>query len=133
MKILQVLPRIYLNMEQLEETISFYEQLFDEKCRMRFKYPEVGLELAQVGSVLLLAGSEAALEPFKATKATFLVDSLIEYKEKLVKSGAAILREQKQVPTGMNMLARHPDGTLVEYVQHTTEKVFAVNISDDQN
>ena len=30
-------------------------------CRVRFTYPEASLELAQVGPLLLIAGSEAAL------------------------------------------------------------------------
>ena len=122
MKIVGVLVRIYLPLDQLEESITFYEQLFAERSRLHFKYPETGLELAQIGSVLLIAGSDAALAPFKATQATFLVDSLSEYKEALLKSGASILREPKQVPTGMNMLAKHRDGTIVEYVQHAQEK-----------
>lgn len=132
MKIVAVLPRIYLSMEQLEASVTFYEQLFGERSHVRFTYPEAGLELAQVGSLLLIAGSEAALDPFKATKATFLVDSLSEWKEALLKSGATILKEPKQVPTGMNMLAKHPDGTLVEYVQQVKEQVDAVNLTRDE-
>ena len=32
--------------------------------------------------------------------------------------GAAIVEPPKPVPTGSNMRVRHPDGTLVEYVEH---------------
>lgn len=129
MNILNVLVRIYLRTEQLEETIAFYEALLGEKSHVRFKYPEAGLELAQVGSLLLIAGSETALEPFRATTATFLVDSLEEYRQALLTGGATILREPQQVPTGHNMLVRHPDGTRVEYVEHTAEQVKAANIA----
>jgi predicted enzyme related to lactoylglutathione lyase len=132
MKILQVLSRTYLSREQLEASVNFYGSLFGERSRVRFTYPEVGLELAQVGSLLLIAGSAAALEPFKATQATFLVDSLSEWKDFLLKSGATLLREPKQVPTGMNMLAKHPDGTRIEYVQHVKEQVDAVNLTRDE-
>src|SRR5436305_482111 len=117
MKILQVLTRIYMSREQLEASVTFYESLFGERSRVRFTYPEVGLELAQVSSLLLIAGSDPALEPFKATQATFLVDSLVEWQDFLLRSGATLLKEPKQVPTGMNMLAKHPDGTRIEYVQ----------------
>ena len=129
MKILQVLTRIYLNREQLEASVTFYESLFKERSRVRFAYPEAGLELVQVGSFLLIAGEAAALEPFKATQATFLVDSLSEWKGFLLQNGATLLKEPKRVPTGMNMLAKHPDGTRIEYVQHVKEQVNAVNLA----
>jgi hypothetical protein len=76
MKILQVLTRIYMSREQLEASVTFYESLFGERSRVRFTYPEAGLELAQVSSLLLITGSDPALEPFKATQATFLVDNV---------------------------------------------------------
>jgi preprotein translocase subunit SecE len=38
------------------------------------------LQLAQVGDVLIICGTEKAIEPFRKTAATFLVDSVEEYK-----------------------------------------------------
>ena len=122
MKILRTFLRIYLDPEQMERSITFYEQLFGESCRLRFHYENIGLELAQIGTVLLIAGSEIALLPFKATRVTFLVDELFEGRESLLKQGAIILEEPKPVPTGWNMRVKHPDGTLVEYVQHVNEE-----------
>lgn len=101
----------------LNPTLAFYEDLFREKCRLRFVHSAVRLELAQVGNVLLLAGPEEGLRPFRSTAATFVVDDLAEFREFLVQSGAAILSEPKEVPTGRNMRVRHPDGLVVEYVQ----------------
>src|SRR5690242_12787623 len=117
MKILRILTRVYTSPDNLDQTIAFYEQLFGEKSNLRFKYPEVGLELASVNAVLLIAGSEAALAPFKTTSATFGVDSLLEAREILLQNGATILEEPKTVPTGQNMHVKHPDGTLIEYVE----------------
>src|SRR3981081_3848254 len=102
MKILQVLTRLYLSREQLEASITFYESLFGERCSLRETYPEAGIEAAQVGSLLLLAGSDRALEPFRAARANFLVDSLNEWKDFLEKSGATLLEEPKQAPQGMD-------------------------------
>lgn len=118
MKILNVLMRIFINQEDLEPTIAFYEKIFCAKCSLRFKYPEVALELAQIESILLIAGTEDATRPFKATKATFLVDNLNEFREKLISYNATILEQPKNVPTGMKMRVQHPDGTIVEYVEH---------------
>jgi len=117
MKILQVLTRLYLSREQLEASVTFYEALFGERSSLRESYPEAGIEAAQVGSLLLLAGSDHALEPFKATQANFLVDSLSEWKDFLLENGAALLEEPKQAPTGMERRVKHPDGTQVKYVQ----------------
>jgi len=85
---------------------------------LRFKYSQVNLQLAQVGNILIISGSAEALKPFKDTQATFLVDSIIEFKDFLLNNGAIVIRDLKEVPTGMNMTVKHLDGTIVEYVEH---------------
>ena len=117
MKVLQTLVRIYLSPEALDPSLAFYEGLFRKKCRLRFVHSAARLELAQVGNVLLLAGAEEALRPFRSTATTFVVDDLAEFREFLVRSGATILSDAKDVPTGRNMRVRHPDDLVVEYVQ----------------
>ena len=119
MKILQVLTRVYVSREQLETSVAFYEALFGERCGVRESYPEVGIEAAQVGSILLIAGSDQALGPLKATQANFLVDSLNEWQDFLEKNGATLLDGPKQAPTGMEMRVKHPDGTWIKYVQYS--------------
>jgi predicted enzyme related to lactoylglutathione lyase len=117
MQILKVLTRVYLNPIDLDDAIAFYENLFTESCWLWFQYSEAGLELAGVGSILLIAGSAEALSPFESTKATFLVDSLNDFREALTQQGAVILAEPDKVPTGSNMRAIHPDGTIIEYIE----------------
>jgi hypothetical protein len=117
MKILQVITRLYLSREQLETSVSFYESLFGERSRLRVTYPG-GIEAVQVGSLLLMAGPAQALEPFRATQANFLVDSLSEWKDFLKKGGATFIEEQHQAPTGPEMRVKHPDGTVIKYVQY---------------
>jgi hypothetical protein len=115
MKVLKILSRLYVN--DLDASIAFYEALTGEKCAVRFAYKEKGLELAQIGSLLLIAGNDQALEPFRATNLTIRVDSLSEFKEFLLKNGANIIRDVAKVPTGFNMIAKHKDGTTAEYVE----------------
>lgn len=115
LKIIQVLNRFYVS--EINEAIQLYESLFDTKCSLRFYYEETGLELAQIGNVLLLAGSEEALKPYRETKATFIVNTLEGFKEYLLVNGSKIIRDIKIVPTGKNMTLKHPDGTIIEYVQ----------------
>jgi predicted enzyme related to lactoylglutathione lyase len=112
----EILNRIYVN--DMEMALTFYENLLNQKCKSRFRYTEVNLELAQVGPFLIISGSEAALEPFKATSITLLVDSIYEFKKYLLDNNSEIIRDIKEVPTGMNMTVKHNDGTIVEYVEH---------------
>jgi predicted enzyme related to lactoylglutathione lyase len=117
MKILQNLSRLYVN--DLNSALEFYEELLGSPADMRFKIPQVGLELAQIGSILLIAGSDEALKPFRSTQATFRVDSLDEFKAYLEEKGAEILRGPDKIPTGRNMTVRHPGGAVIEYVEHS--------------
>jgi hypothetical protein len=91
--------------------------MFGERCSLRQTYPG-GIEAAQVGSLLLMAGPDQALEPFRATQANFLVDSLSEWQDFLLKRGATFMEEPHQAPTGPEMRVKHPDGTQIKYVQY---------------
>jgi len=119
MKILKILTRVYTT--DLDATLKFYEDLTGTTVLRRFSYSAVGLELAQVRDILILAGTEEALRPFRHTLATFLVDSLDEYHRFLAAHDATIISPPKAVPTGRNMTARHPDGAVVEYVEFRKE------------
>ncbi len=116
MKIKQILTRIYVN--DINTAIDFYEKLTNEECANRFEYKQVGLEIARIDNLLIIAGNNEALKQFRNTSATFLVDSVSEYKEFLIQNDAEILQDIQQVPTGFNMTIRHKDGTIIEYVEH---------------
>ena len=122
MQIYKILTRIFVGSTELENSIHFYEKLFGEKCKLRFKYSEKELELAMIGSILLISGSEDRLKPFTETKVTLLVDSIDEFLEFLRTHDSTILEYQKSVPTGKNMRVKHPDGLIAEYVEHKTEE-----------
>jgi predicted enzyme related to lactoylglutathione lyase len=113
----KILTRIYVN--EIQTAIDFYEKLTNEKCASRFEYEQARLEIARVNNLLIIAGSDEALKPFKSTVATILVDSITEYKDFLINNGATILQDIQQVPTGFNMTIRHNDGVIIEYVEHT--------------
>ncbi|MGG3622471.1 VOC family protein [Bacillus gobiensis] len=128
MKILKVYTPVFMHNNQLEESIAFYEQLLGERCDLCFLYPEAGMEIATVDSMLLVAGPESGIAHVKEMKLALLVDSFNEWKEELLKKGATILSEPQEVPTGYNMFVRHPDGSFVEYIEWVSEKVAAVNL-----
>ncbi|MGY4480096.1 VOC family protein [Bradyrhizobium sp. USDA 3364] len=118
MKILNILVRRYLPLQDLDRAVAFHETLIGQAARLRFDYPEYDLRLAQVASILFIAGTERSLKPFTATHLTFLVDDIDAFATHLPHVGATILDGPKPVPTGRNMLVRHPDQTRVEYVEH---------------
>jgi len=118
MKVLNILVRRCLPLDRFEASVSFHENLIGQKARLRFDYPAYNLKLAQVSSILFIAGTEDSLAPFVGTHATFMVDDIHAFANHLPTIGAEILRPLKVVPTGWNMLARHPDGSLIEYVEH---------------
>jgi predicted enzyme related to lactoylglutathione lyase len=117
-KVLNILVRRYLPLDRLDAAVAFYETLIGQKARLRFDYPEYDLRLAQVASILFVAGTEQSLAPFVETQATFMVDDIRAFAQHLPTVGGAVLKPPKTVPTGWNMLVRHPDGMRVEYVEH---------------
>ncbi len=119
MQIYTTLTRIFVASTELDSSIEFYEQLFGKECELRFAYPEAGLELAMIDSILLISGSPNHLRPFQKTQVTFLVDSVDEFFEFFTARQISILDLPKAVPTGKNMRVQHPDGMIAEYVEHT--------------
>jgi uncharacterized glyoxalase superfamily protein PhnB len=114
----RVMIRVFVPPGELEDAVTFYEQLQEVDADGGFPFPEAGLRLAMVGAFLLIEGSEAVLEPFKSTTGTLLVDDVQPYYDKLVAAGAEIIFPLQKVPTGAGFNAVHPDGTVVEYVHH---------------
>lgn len=127
MKVSGVYVPVRVHGGELERCLSFYENILREPCQLRFNYTERALELASVGAVLLIAGSETALAAGPAMTGTFAVDSLDDSRQELIRQGAAIIREPADTPTGRNLFAAHPDGAIFEYMQFDSEKAAAVN------
>ena len=73
---------------------------------MRFKISQIGLEMAHIGDILLIAGLDEALKPFRSTLATYLVDSLDEFKVYLEEKCVEILRGLDKVPIGRNLIVK---------------------------
>ena len=121
MRVLNILVRRYLSLDAIDAAVAFYEALLGQERRLAFDYPEHDLRLAQVASILFIAGTDDSLAPFRATGATFMVEDLDAFAAHLPTTGSTIVAAAKPVPTGRNMLVRHPDGMLVEYVEHAAK------------
>jgi uncharacterized glyoxalase superfamily protein PhnB len=112
----RVLIRVFLPPGALDDAVAFYERLQGREVDGRFSFG--ALRLATVGAFLLIEGPEEDLRPFRSTTGTLLVDDVRPYYERLVAAGAEIVFPLQEVPTGAGFNARHPDGTVVEYVHH---------------
>ncbi|MEV7341927.1 VOC family protein [Streptomyces sp. NPDC093544] len=101
-----------VEVENLDAAIPFYRELAGDVEVRRFPYQE--LELALVGPFLLYSGP---LDNYVSQTATVLVDSLDSVLDALGKAGAELLEEPNEVPNGTRIVARHPDGSVFEYMQ----------------
>lgn len=127
-----IMTRVYLTPTQFESSISFYERLLEQPCQMRFAFAAAGLEIATVGSLLLIAGSKETLQRFRTVTMTVAVSSLRESLDILLSEGAVVIEGPQPVPSGLNMHIRYPDGTLAEYVQLIPEQAAASNLVRNQ-
>lgn len=116
MPVLATLARVYV--DDLDTALPTFVELTGEQPRLRFTHR--GLELANIGGYLLLAGTEEALAPYRNTHATAIVASLDAVLHIRDERGGEILDGPNDVPTGRNMTLRHPGGATIEYVEFTT-------------
>jgi predicted enzyme related to lactoylglutathione lyase len=101
-----------VKVENLDDAIPLYQDLAGDMEVRRFPYRE--LELALVGPFLLYSGP---LEKYVSQNATVIVESLTPVLDALDKAGAEILEAPNEVPNGTRIVARHPDGSVFEYMQ----------------
>ncbi|SDF94567.1 hypothetical protein SAMN05216260_112159 [Streptomyces griseoaurantiacus] len=119
MRILRTYARVYTT--DLDTVSASLAAATGEPVTSRFSLPN-GPDLATVGEVLVVAGDEEALAPYRETVATLLVDDLDACRERLDEAGAELVRGPRVVPTGRNLTARLPGGLQLEYVEWSEEQ-----------
>jgi predicted enzyme related to lactoylglutathione lyase len=127
MAILEAYSRVFVDPDKFDTTIAFYEQLTQGRCQTRGDYPQYHLQLATVHSpqanFLIIAGTPEARHAFEATSLTLKVDDLQAAIRTLDELGAEHLEPVQSTPLGIKTRYRHPDGLIVEYVEHQEEKL----------
>ncbi|MBW8794923.1 MAG: VOC family protein [Streptomyces sp.] len=102
--------------DDLDTAIPFYERLCGGRAQ---RFERGGVQVAAVGSFLLMSGPEAELEVLRKVAATIAVQDVDAAHRLLDDLGARVLAGPVATPAGRNLLAMHPDGSLFEYVdQH---------------
>ena len=117
MPVLKTMHRLYVARDQLESSVAFYEAIQDVCCERRLSFESMGIEVAVVGSFILLAGSDEALAPVRHIQAALIVDALDAYAQRLRELGATFFGETHENAAGRHVAVRHPDGLIVEYFE----------------
>jgi hypothetical protein len=105
----------------LESTVATLEAVHGKAPHLRLEYDP--LTLVGIGDVLVIGGTDAALEPIRGTYGPWIVENIEEAKRTLLANGASVLRDIRDIPTGRMMYMKHADGSVVEYVQWKPELV----------
>ena len=109
--------------ENVEQSLALLRQLVGHEVDMRFKMPADGLEIVAIGDFCLVGGTAEVLAPIRALQGPLVVDDLDATTAALLAGGAEITKPEALSLSGRYLFARHPDGTLVEYVQWKPELV----------
>ncbi|WP_037673709.1 VOC family protein [Streptomyces griseus] len=99
--------------DDLESAIPFYERLVGGQA---LRFERGGVQVAALGFFLLMSGPEAELEVLRKVSATIAVSDVDEAHKTLTELGADVIAGPVPTPAGRNLIARHPDGTIYEYV-----------------
>ena len=101
-----------VRVDDLEAAIPLYQQLSGAEDVSRF--PHEDLQQAIVGQFLLVSG---AVDNHPVQVATLLVASMDRAVEALESHGAELLEGPQPGTAGVRLVARHPDGSVFEYVE----------------
>ncbi|MEV5510007.1 VOC family protein [Streptomyces orinoci] len=97
----------------LEAAIAVYERLTGAEA---LRFQRGGVAVAAVGCFFLMSGPEAELSILRKITATIAVTDVGEALADLRAVGAEIIAGPVPTPIGRNLVARHPDGSVFEYV-----------------
>ncbi|GAB3805304.1 hypothetical protein GCM10028798_26900 [Humibacter antri] len=108
--VLAALARVYV--DDLDSAVPLYQAIvgLDESHRFEFR----GMRLAKVGSFLLVEGADAEARSHVATIAVRDIDMTAQAIED---ADGELLDGPAPGPNGLRLVARHPDGSVIEYVQ----------------
>jgi predicted enzyme related to lactoylglutathione lyase len=108
--IVGVLARVFV--DDLDAALDLYQRLAGGPEPTRFRFRDV--ELVRVGPFLLLSGNTAV---YRNRVATLLVRDLSPVITEVGQAGGLILEGPSPAPNGRRLIARHPDGSVFEYIE----------------
>lgn len=111
--IVRVLARIPV--ESIDEALPLYLRLAGTEDVHTFDFGSV--RLAWVGPFLLLEGADASA---RSRVATIIVRDIQEVSLAVQALHGVLLDGPMPGPNGARLIARHPDGNVVEYIEQST-------------
>jgi predicted enzyme related to lactoylglutathione lyase len=111
MDILGTSLRVCVN--DLDAAVPVYERLTSTEA-VRFEQGPV--EVAAVGPFFLMSGPAEQLDILRKIAATLAVQDVDDALADLAVVGGQVLVGPKPTPIGRSLVARHPDGSVFEYV-----------------
>ncbi|MGW4597175.1 VOC family protein [Streptomyces sp. NPDC004457] len=115
----RLLARSLIPLPDLDEHIGYYERLLGVPADLRMPIPDFGgLELAAVGSVLLIASSRPFTPIQRQTRYSLIVPHLGRQLDLLQATRTTVVEPPEPILPGARARVRYPDGTLAELVEH---------------
>jgi predicted enzyme related to lactoylglutathione lyase len=114
----RIFARIFCELGDLARTVAFYRGLTGAEVDMDMELPEAGLHIVAVGSFLILEMDKRRHELAAQTSVTVLNAELDAAVARQVAAGAEIVQPRWETAVGAGVRLRHPDGVLVEYLEH---------------
>ncbi|WP_144611504.1 hypothetical protein [Bacillus cereus] len=111
MNILAVVPRLYVS--DLQTHLEFYKILLDQETPQEFQMN--GTHVIRFTNLLLIEDLNETIK--NQVAATIVIDDLQKVKKLVFNYNGEMITEPIQVPTGMKMIVRHPDGNIIEYIE----------------
>jgi hypothetical protein len=105
-----VVARVFV--DDLDAAIPLYQRPAGTTTVNRFGFRAV--QLAQVGPFLLLSGDTAG---YRNRVATILVRQLPPVVAAIEAAAGQVLEGPSPAPNGDRLIARHPDGSVFEYIE----------------
>ncbi|UNS99761.1 VOC family protein [Streptomyces tubbatahanensis] len=99
--------------DDLDAAVPVYERLAGTEAA---RFENGSVEVAAVGPFFLMSGPEGHLEVLSKIKATLAVKDVDDALADLHTVGAQIIAGPKSTPIGRSLVARHPDGSVFEYM-----------------
>lgn len=117
----RVFARVFCAPGTLVKTVRFYEALTRTTLDQDMDIPAQGLHVVAVGPFLILEIDRNKLgraDQATKTPVTVLVPDLDAAVAQETAKGATVVQARWSAPPGPGVRLRHPDGLLVEYVEH---------------
>lgn len=107
-----VLARVYV--DDIGAALPLYQDLASGEAPHLFEFRH--LRLAKVGPFLLVEGADDETRSHSATIAVRDVDTVARA---VKEAGGELVDGPAPGPNGPRLIARHPDGSVIEYIQTT--------------